>query len=382
MKDILTAAIVRLYEDERFYAEILIAMDRFVHTNIPTAGVCIKDKVQLHVNPEWFSKLSLKEQVATLKHECGHIIYDHIPRFKEMDPSVYSKDTSLEDAIINKMKHTSMNVAADLAVNSNLRNLPAEGMFAKNFNLPEGEVFEWYFHNLKDNEKMKDINKFDDHSIWAESEGDKDTLKEKVRKMINEAAKRARAAGRLTSDEELLVSKLNYVSRDWKSDLRRFVARNMETRIESSRKKRNRRYGVSMPGIVKEENLHIGVAIDTSGSISDEALCQFMAEIANIAKYAVVTVVEADSEVKNSYLFDPKKQYKVKGRGGTAYQPALEYFTKETEVDGVIYLGDMDCYDNEVIIKPKYPVLWAIIGNKNPPVSWGMKTKIEVKGKN
>jgi predicted metal-dependent peptidase len=104
-----------------------------------------------------------------------------------------------------------------------------------------------------------------------------------------------------------------------------------------------------------------------------------MAEIGNIAKYATITVVEADSEVKNSYVYDPKKTYTVKGRGGTAYQPAFDWFNKQKEIDGVIYLGDMDCFDLEEIKKPKYPVLWAIIGDQNPPVAWGSKTKIEIK---
>lgn len=382
MSDILSQAIIRLYDEERFYAELVLQMDRILTNKIPTAGVCIKTRIQLHVNPEFFASKSLREQVAILKHECQHILNDHIGRAKEIAPDVYAKKTNEDqiDSMINGAKHQVMNIAADCSINSGIRDIPKEGVFPKMFKLEEHQTFEWYIEHLKDNEKLKELTEVDGHSLWNESEGGKEELKEKIRKAVNDAAGKTKAVGKMTASDELLIDRLNYKPRDWKSDLKRFAARTMETALSNSKKKRNRRYGIMYPGVIKEEVLHIGVAIDTSGSVSDEALCQFIAEIGNIAKYATVTVVEADSEVKNSYLFDPKKQYKVSGRGGTAYQPAFDFFTDGTGVDGVIYFGDMDCFD-EKLIKPKYPVLWAIVGNQKPPADWGSQTKVEISKK-
>jgi len=377
MRDLLTKAIVNLLDNERFYAEIILRMNIIISKRIPTAGVCIKDTIQLHINPDYFASLSTKEQVAILKHECHHILFDHIPRGKELAPDVYDKSKSSEDKVINQMKHMSINIAADCAINPMVPDIPKEGMFPKTFDLPDGETMEWYMAKLKDNEKAKDFMQYDDHALWSESEGDKEILREKIRQHINEAAKKS--GGNLSMEQQLLIDRLNYKAKDWRSDIRMFVANQIETVLESSKKKRNRRYGTMYPGTIKWEKLTLGVAIDTSGSISDEALCQFMAEIANVTKYAKVIVVEADAEIKNRYEFDPKKKYTVSGRGGTAYQPALDHFTKKEKVDGVIYFGDMDCFDNEEIKKPKYPVLWAIVGDSEPPVDWGRKTKVEVK---
>ena len=378
MLDSITQAIIRLYDNERFYAELVLQMDRHLNEKIPTACVCVKDRVQLHINPHFFASLSKDEQVAILKHECQHILNDHIQRAMEKFPEIYAKDTSIEDQVINGAKHQVVNIAADLSINPGIMNTPKDAMQPKAFGLENGHLMEWYVENLKDNSELKKLTHFDEHSLWGESEGEKEEIKAKVRQAVNQAAKATRAAGKMSAEDELLVNRLNHTPKDWKGDLSRFAAKAMETSTETSRKKRNRRYGVMYPGIVKEENLHIGVAIDTSGSISDEALSQFMAEIGNMSKYARITVVEADSEVKNSYEFDPKKQYKVKGRAGTAYQPAFDWFSKETNVDGVIYLGDMDTF-GETLIKPKYPVLWAVIGNQAPPAKWGMRTKVEVK---
>lgn len=374
----LVEAIIKLFEDERFYGEIIMSMSRVASTSIPTMGVCIKDRVELHVNYAFFATLTLPERVALLKHEAGHILNDHIPRFRQEAPDVFAASKDVVDQIINQAKFKTMNVAADLALNCNIRDLPQGGCFPKNFDLKDGETFEWYLEHLKDNEKMKGLAKFDGHPLWAQSQGSKDELKEKLRQAINKAAERTRASGHMSSSDELIVSRMNYKPKDWKADLRRFAANSLDAALETSRKKRNRRYGLRQPGYVKTETLHLGVAIDTSGSMSDAALNQAMAEIARIARYAKVTVVEADAEVKNSYEFDPKKTYTVSGRGGTAYQPAFDFFSKDKTIDGVIYIGDMDTSDE--VKKPKYPVLWAIVGNQAPPADFGFRTKIEVTG--
>jgi len=376
--DIVSQAVVKLFETKRFYAEVLLQMDRLFNKSVPIAGVCIKDKIQLHINLEAFEKLSPKERVAVLEHECGHILRDHIYRSKELAPDVYKKTKDDVQSNINSWKHKMLNVAADLAINCHVRNLPENSYFPKAFELPDGETMEWYLENIKNNNKFKDINEFDDHAIWAESDEASDMLKEKVRQAINNAALKTRAAGRLTGEDELLVSRFNHKPKDWKADLRRFAARTIEDIREETRKKRNRRYGLMFPGVKKIERLHIGIAIDTSGSVSDDALCQFMAEIHHMSKYAEITVVEADAEVKKAYKYDPKKTYTISGRGGTAYQPAFDYFNKIKDIDGVIYFGDGDCSDSEDIKKPQYPVLWALIGNQDRPADFGYVTRIEI----
>lgn len=372
----LIQAIVSLFQNERFYGEVIMGMSRVSAPKLGTIGVCIKDRVELHVDYEYFNTKTLAEQVALLKHEAGHILNDHIPRFKTIDPTILDKMKELPEAIIRNEKFKSMNIAADLALNCNIRDLPEGGCFPRNFDLEDGYTMEWYLEKLKNNEKMKQMMNFDPHLIWSKSDGGKEEIKAKINQLVNKAAASARAAGCMSSNDELLVDRLNHKAKDWRALVKRFAANLIETKIESSRKKRNRRYGIRLPGYTKTQEMHLGVAIDTSGSVPDTALNQFMSEIACIAKYAKVTVVEADSEVKNTYEFDPKKKYKISGRGGTAYQPAFNFFSEDKTIDGVIYFGDMDTSDK--VSKPKYPVLWAVYGNQAPPADWGWRTKIEI----
>lgn len=378
--DKISMAIVRMFTTEMFYAELMASMRRVEDRTLPAAaGVCIKDQIELHLNPDRLADMSVEELCGIMKHECEHILRDHIPRMKELAPDVYDgKSKDLASNIINSMKHKHLNIAADCAINGGLKDAPSWGVFPANFKLPNGETTEWYAEKLKNNDKMKQMQpgEFDGHELWTESEGDKEVLQEIVKQAVNKAAQKTRAAGKMTSDNELAVSELNKVLVNWKQQLSRFVARSNMTIRESTRKRRNRRYGILVPGDTKVERLHIGVAIDTSGSVSDAALVQFMSEIGGIAKYAKVTVVEADSTVKNSYVYDPKKKYAVKGRGGTAYQPAFDFFNKMKEMDAVIYFGDMDSSDNPR--KPKYPVLWAIVGEQKPPASFGSEIRVKV----
>lgn len=402
-KEILEKAIIDLFQVERFYAEIVLQMNKFITHSVPTAGVNVKDGINLYINPDFFERLTPEARVGILIHECQHLLNDHIFRAKELFPDVYTNKPSkryyedIEEAVedvISKQKHQVLNISMDCAINSLNPRIPTKfevfdeekkewtetgPVLPEHFDLERRQTFEWYVENLKNNEKAKNANCIDDHSIWADSEEDKELLKEKIRQAINKAAKRTRGAGRMSADDELLVDKLNYKPRDWKSDLKRFVARNSEVYLDTSRKKRNRRYGILFPGTVKFEKLHIAAMIDTSGSVPDEALAQFMAEIGSIAKNNVkVTIIIADSEVKDVFDFDPKKPIKMKGRGGTAYGPALEK-GEELQIDGCIYFGDGDCAD--VPEKPSYPVLWALYGESDKPTDFGSVTRVTIKTK-
>lgn len=380
-------AIVRLFERERFYAELVSQMRRIEDRKYPAvAGVCVKNTVELVINPEMFDKLKVSaeekidEQVGILIHECEHVLRGHIPRARELHPEIYNNSKDLAENIINDAKHKAMNIAMDLANNSGIKDVPEWGCFPEKFDLPRNETFEFYHEALKDSDKLENLQEWDEHSIWAESDKDKEVLKEKIRQAVNKAAQKTRAAGLMTADMELLVENFNSGNTvSWREKLKNFVARAWSVVVEDTRKKRNRRYGVMYPGVKKIEQLHVGVPIDTSGSMSDEALVQALREVANIAKFAKVTVVEVDAEIKDSYVFDPKKKYRVKGRGGTAYQPAFDYFnamTGENAIDAMIYIGDMDCADTPE--KPKYPVLWAVVGNQKPPVDWGTRIQVTV----
>lgn len=382
MDNRLEKAMTVLIYNNNYMADLIYQTHITFTKSMPTACVQIKNnKILMKINPDFWDTMTTLEQIAVLEHECYHLLNNHIPRFIEIFGNT-SKQMS------------NANIAMDLAINQYISNLPAQCIDFDEFkkHLPDilpKETWEHYYAFFKDQIEKGNIKEsedgnglfssFDDHD-WGDCDCSAETAKEVIKDAVNKAKdSHAQRGGRISGDMQTLIDTLNYVPKNWKSDIRMFVAKTQNIKIEQNRKVRNRRYGVIFPGEKKESVLHLALAVDTSGSISEEQLSQFGAEIDKVADFAQVTVIEADSEVKNVYLYKKGQKFSVSGRGGTAYQPALDK-AKDLDVDGLIYFGDMDNFEEE-LIKPKYPVLWAIVGDQKPPATWGRQTKIEVRTK-
>lgn len=426
---------VELIFNEPFYANLLMQMRKEFTTKVPTLGVNVTDQVNLYVNPYFFNNMTLLERVDVLKHEAHHVINNHFVRFRDLEPQVFdNKDKSIFERIMDMQKASDTNKAADAAINEYLPNLPRKvNMFDQNGNkvttpkelvdqtgnkipnpdknagkpieadlifvdllkkkfphIQNRQTMEYYYEFFKQeqekgNNGASEFMVLDDHSLWHESENTEDDITQKVKDAVNKAVEQTadKDMGKLPGDVLSAIEKLNHVPKDWRQDIQRFVARSSEILIESTRKKRNRRYGIIYPGIKTYPKLNITVALDTSGSVGDEEVTQFFAEVERLHNMEInITMIECDSKVNDSYKFDPKRPWKVQGRGGTAFKPVFDYIEKEKlETDGLIYFTDGECWGEE-IKKPKYPVLWAL----TPPfnlnhLTFGSKTKVEVRKK-
>ncbi len=434
-EELLEQTIVELIFAEPFYANLIMGMRREFTVKLPTLGVSVTDQVNLHINPYFFSAMNLPQRVDVLKHEAHHVINNHFVRFRDIEPKVFDNvDKSIFDRIMDMQKASTTNKAADAAINEYLPNLPRKvkmfdhngntinvpthikdekgnnipnpdkdaGMpveadlifvelLKKKFpNIENRQTMEYYYEFLKEQQEKNGENGaeqyivLDDHNIWHETDNTEDDITQKVKDAVNKAAEQTadKDMGKLPGDVIAAIEKLNYVPKDWRGDIQKFSARCSEILIESTRKKRNRRYGILYPGNKTFPKLQLVVALDTSGSVGDEELGQFHAEMIRLHNMGVdLTVIECDTQINNKpYKFDPRKEFKVHGRGGTAFKPVFDFIEKEKlEIDGLIYCTDGGCW-NENIKKPKYQVLWGL----TPPhtldssINFGSKTKIVV----
>lgn len=429
----LEQTVMELVHNEQFYANLTLNMRREFTVKIPTAGVNVTDEVNLWINPYFFCNLNLQQRVALLKHECLHVVNNHFVRFRDLEPQIYDapEKRNLGERLQDMTNASTLNQAADYAINEYNRDLPdeveifdrngkryiepaqnqdgspnpnagkaAKGklLFVKDLqkripHILTQQNLEYYYEFLKqEQEKNKGKGKgkgnsgmtLDDHSMWHESDATEDQIADKVKEIVNKAVEQTgdRGMGHLPGGVVAAIQALNHVPRDWRQDLQRFVARAMEMLIESSRKKRNRRYGIVYPGYVINPKMQLAVITDFSGSVNDEECAQFFAEIGRIANLGIdVTIIEHDAKVNAVYKFDPKKPIVIHGRGGTSFKEAYEKAT-ELEVDGIIHFTDGECYD-EGVPKPKVPVIAALTGGKDRPYpyKWASKTFIEVKKK-
>lgn len=157
---------------------------------------------------------------------------------------------------------------------------------------------------------------------------------------------------------------------DWKSLLARFLLR--ELRADYSWEAPNPRYlpsGVYIPAFVRVKSGTVVVAVDTSGSLSDDDLEALFSECRGIAavENVEVVLVTADCEVKGSETISRWQCpdiFSGAGGGGTDYRPVFKWVgLKHLFPRCLVYLTDGWC-DRFPADVPEYPVLWAVGGKR------------------
>ena len=128
---------------------------------------------------------------------------------------------------------------------------------------------------------------------------------------------------------------------------------------------------------MNDRNLKITIAIDTSGSISDEKLQYFFNEVFNIIELTKfkLTVIQCDSEIKDIRTYNNKRQFdlkdiKIHGRGGTAFSPVFEYINtlhSDNYPDVLLYFTDGWGEKELSVKKLKAPLylIWILDNEKN-----------------
>lgn len=149
----------------------------------------------------------------------------------------------------------------------------------------------------------------------------------------------------------------------------------------------NKRYRhiARLPHLKKKEFGQIVIFIDTSGSVGDEYLEQFLGEInsiSNMANFEEIITVPVDYVVHEKGVKRFKNGQKITslridGRGGTSFVPAFEWLKKQKDISPmrVIYMTDME---GEFPRDP-YPVKTLWLATTNHVAPWGTTIKMEAK---
>jgi len=344
----------RLLLDEPFFASLSRRIDKRIKTDIPTAGVWISEQTgnfELLYNPEFFASLATDtERLAILKHEFYHIIFLHVTG-------------RLPEGGMSKK----WNYATDLAINGlpDMINalpkgclIPAEkGSLFESF--PAGLSADQYYAMLPDkgegegeDGQQGDGDKQGSHEGWGESDSNlsdavKEIAKERLKNSLREAAKDAtkNGWGSVGSDMQKEIMDRLSTTVDWRKTLRYFIKTSTRSNKVSSIKRINRRYPRVHAGRKVKRTARIAVAIDQSGSVSDQMLAAFFNELDGLAQLAEFTVVPFDTEVDESLVYVWKKGQRRKWErvkcGGTDFNPPTEYVNKN-QFDGMIVLTDME----------------------------------------
>ena len=352
-------------------------------TKVPTAGVSrLGINYQLYLNEEFWDKLTPDQRIGLLKHEILHIAFFHITDYDHLSDKMIA------------------NIAMDIEINQYIDSIflppgPQLPEVYPELNLEPKKGTKYYYDKLmeaKENpgtcpnlDKMIECNEkgeggitvsingqgevevnLPDHGTWEEfdnlDEATKKLIKTQTEHILKEVVDQVtKSRGTIPGEmAEIIdkISKLNPPKFNWRAYVRRFVGGSIKTFTKMSRQKPNFRF-IENPGLKHKEKRHILVAVDTSGSVSTNELIEFFHEIHHISRSGTeVTLIQCDTAISHIGKFDPKKDFKIHGRGGTSFHPVTDYYdANKKKYNCLIYLTDGEAPAPE---KCRGPVLWVI----------------------
>lgn len=340
--------------DEPYYGHFMSSLNRSFSSDIPTAGVG-KDGigVKLVVNPDFFDSLSDLHRKGLIKHELLHIAFGHL---------------TMRDSYSD---HKLFNIAADLEINQHIKSdwLPDGAITMASFpnlQLPYKAGTKEYYKLLQEEQEKGEDGDQDlqdmlsqggpDNHSWGEfedlSEAEQKLIEKQVQhQLVSIADELEKSRGTIPGELSGLIERLKYVEPakfDWKGYLRRFVGASIKSYTRILRRKPSKRYPDN-PGLKIKYRNSVLVAIDTSGSVSDAEVKEFLNEIHHINKTgSSVDIIQCDTKIQSIEPFNPKKDFKVHGRGGTSFQPVIDYYNEnKRKYTTLIYLTDGEAYPPE-----------------------------------
>jgi len=352
VKEKVSRSIKTLILKEPFYGLFVVGLNKSYIKSIPTAGVSKHGiGVKLSINPDFFDGLNDKHQIGLIKHEVLHISFGHlILRDKYPD-------------------HKLFNIAADIEINQYIADdyLPEGGLTLETFSdldLPKKAGTDTYYKLLQEakeegncdalNDVLDQMNGDSqyDHQTWDEfddlTEADKKLVQKQIEHQLKETAETTeKRRGNIPGELAGLIERLTNIEPpkfNWKAFLRRFVGNSTISYTKKLRRKYNKRYNAN-PGLKIKFKNHVCVGVDTSGSVSNDELKEFMNELVHMHKTGhKITVVQCDTQINSIEEFNPKKDWEVKGRGGTDFQPVIDHYNEKGYYTSLIYLTDGEAY--------------------------------------
>lgn len=205
-------------------------------------------------------------------------------------------------------------------------------------------------------QSLKDLS-----DLWQEDEW----MAEKMNKVI-ENAMTSNAWGSVPGMMKALIEASIETTLNVIRQLGLFRASILSNERRLTRMRPNRRYGWDQMGIVHPYTTRLLVATDVSGSISDKDISRFFGIINRFFRYGItqIDVLEFDCDIKLPVITLKKAQKKIKvlGRGGTSFQPVIDYFDKHKEYDGLIIFTDGGAFIPNLPVGRK--ILWILCNIK------------------
>jgi len=354
----------------------------------PTAAT---DGRHFYYNSQFVDMLSLRETEFLFGHEVLHAVYDHMGRRGDREPRLW-------------------NIADDYCVNADLIKYKIGEKITKVGCLYDPkfadksaeEVYDYLFENAEKiniEELAKQL--LDEHmdgdgdGEGEGSDGDKDgkgrpRLSEEEKKQIRDEIKQAvitasqtASAGDLPAGVRRLVKDLTAPVMNWRELLEQQIQSTVKSDFSWMRaSRRGWHMDAIMPGMMPGTQIDVVVAIDMSGSISDQDCKIFLSEIKGIMESYdeyKIHVLTWDTETYNPQDFTSDNmadiaEYDAQGGGGTDPHCVWDYLIEQgMEPKKLIMFTDYCFFGWEPNrVKDYCDTVWVIKNNADAEPEFGV----------
>ena len=345
-------------------------------------GTAATDGRKFYYNSEFVNKMPLKQLEFLCGHEILHAVYDHMGRRVDREPRL-------------------SNIAADYCVNYDLveqrigEKISVVPILydAKFKGMSYEEVYDYLYQNAdKINTDQLEQMVLDDHMEEGDGEGKDGTGRPKLSKeeaaAIRDeikgaviAAAQAVGAGNLPAGVKRLLKDMTEPVIGWKDLLQQqitAVIKNDYTWARPSR--RGWHIDAILPASKPGDMIDVCIALDQSGSISEDDSSAFLGEVKGIMEAFEeykITIWCFDTEIYNVQTYtsdniDDIANYEPAGGGGTDFMANWEYM-KEHDIEPkkfIMFTDGMPC--GEWGEEEYCETVWIIKGNPECEPPWGI----------
>jgi len=347
----ISKAMTDLVLDHPFFSALALRL-KVIETSACETGF-VNGK-EIGYNPKWIEPMPLDEIKGFIAHEVMHLGMCHHTRIGDRD-------------------HGWWNIAGDFAIN---------GILDKaGFKLPNTQCLDKKYDNMSAEEIYSKIYDGKDKGGASQNddpggcggvqkkEGSPNDMKQEEqdwKSAVIAAANIAKSQGNMPAELDRMVEEMKKPKLDWREILREFVETSAKN--DYNWKIPNRRYSqqrIILPSLLSKELGTAVIAVDTSGSVSQQELDQFAGEISSILEeYQDITIqiIYCDTKVAKTQEFhssDLPINLKMHGGGGTDFRPPFKWVRKNLADTPtcLIYFTDLEC--RSFPKDPGYPTIWV-----------------------
>lgn len=340
---------------------------------IPTAAI---DGVHLLINPEWFFKLRLEEQVFVICHEVQHNVYNDVLVYRQAHRT---GKVAMQDGTELDYRARLMNQAMDYRINplfvdGKIGKMPKDGCYDPQVATAMDGARDIYKKLYEDDpEGENGPGGFDQildpgASVGAQPDSVQRSDEQwKVAVKVAQHLEERRHKGDMPLGLKRMFSDILEPKVPWTEHIRTEVLRRCGSDAYNWRRP-DRQYIWRDIYLPSKTGFGAGWIVcwgDTSGSISDKELARYMAELSGVMAEVNprrLTVLWCDAAIhKVSELEDASDLdtiQGVKGGGGTCMKPVTEWIGESDERPDLL-ICFTDGHVDMPAAAPDFPVIWA-----------------------